>query len=326
MMFCAGPSHDSWLTGPSYLSPAPWESWELQRKFNSAVKHLWKDNNKQSLFNGLITPVNMHACNITALLDFVVSSFKCSDPEIHLQKWIMTHRWHLLSSACSLVSCDRMFLQRSGENGCCLQTLRAHLSEETSQEKMAAVCRPWVHICQRRPARRKWLLCADPESTSVRGDQPGENGCCVQTLRAHLSEETSQEKMAAVCRSWEHICQRRPARRKWLLCADPESTSVRGDQPGENGCCLQILRAHLSEETSQEKMAAVCRSWEHICQRRPARRKWGISPLTRPAFHINHSCGYFWLHVCGNFILPLYINIVGIHSTGLLLILFLRPA
>ncbi len=28
-LFCTGPSHKSWLTGPSYLSSAPWVSWEL---------------------------------------------------------------------------------------------------------------------------------------------------------------------------------------------------------------------------------------------------------------------------------------------------------
>ncbi len=211
-----------------------------------------------------------------------------------------------------------------GGNGCCVQTLRAHLSEETSQEEMR-LCRPWEHICQRRPARRKWLLFADPESTSVRGDRPGGNGCCLQTLRAHLSEETSQEEMAAVCRPWEHICQRRPARRKWLLCADPESTSVREDQPGENETLCRPWE-HICQRRPARRKWLLFADPEHICQRRPARRKWGISRLARPAFHINHSCGYFWLHACGNFILPLYINIVGIHSTGLLLMLFLRPA
>ncbi len=90
------------------------------------------------------------------------------------------------------------------------------------------------------------------------------------------------------------------------------ATRVFLQRSGENGCCLQILRAHLSEETSQEKM----RLCSVAC----------ISRLARPAFHINHCCGYFWLHACDNLILPLYINLVCIHSTGLLLMSFLRPA
>lgn len=78
-----------------------------------------------------------------------------------------------------------------------------------------------------------------------------------------------------------------PLRRKWLLFAGPE-------------------------ETSQEKM----RLCSLAC----------ISRLARPALLINHSCGYSWLHACDNSILPLYINLVCIHSTGLLLMSFLRPA
>lgn len=55
----------------------------------------------------------------------------------------------------------------------------------------------------------------------------------------------------------------------------------------------------LTGGTAHEKMAAVCRSWAHLSEV-TSQEKISLSAGS-PVFHINHSCGFFWLCACDNF-------------------------